>query len=359
MNKLVKITVIIAALGLGVSLALKPEFIELEKIPKLLRKNTTSPELPISQTKGTSKEIEIADSSPLENKDILNILLLGIDRRSKQQTGFNTDTMILLSVNPKDNIALLTSVPRDLWINGNKINSLYSTQGENTLINAFEKVTDLEIDGYIRCDFEDFRWIVDSFGGVPVDVETTFTDPSFPNNTDTGIKTVTFNSGTEKMDGDRALIFARSRKGNNGEGSDLMRAKRQHRVLLGMVDGISQPESRFWPMELPKFYEAVTQRMHTTLKLTDVRYLWDFYKDRDKYKVVSFVVDDKYVYHPGMYPNSEYHAWVFIPREGSFENLHQDIQSMLYSKNSEELSKETSSTNPTVSSSNGEVLTSP
>lgn len=97
-----------------------------------------------------------------------------------------------------------------------------------------------------------------------------------------------------------------------------------------MVEGISQPQSRFWPMDIPKFYEAVTQRMYTTLTIGDVYYLWDFYKDREDYTVKSFVVDGTYVYHPGMYPQSEYHAWVFIPRDPSWSDLHEDIEQMLY-----------------------------
>ncbi len=285
----------------------------------------------LSDIKGeTVKNKEPAEKSNLAKKDLINILLLGVDRRSKQEKAYNTDTMVLLSANPEENVVLLTSVPRDLWINGNKLNALYSVGGEDLLIDAFEEVTGLDLDGYIRCDFEDFRWIVDSFGGVPVDIERSFTDVHFPNDTDTGLRPVNFEAGHEIMNGSRALDFARSRKGTNGEGSDLMRAKRQHLILMGMVDGISQPNSTFWPMDIPKFFEAVTQRMHTTLTITDVKYLWDFYKDRDEYEIISFVVDEKYVYHPGVYPNSSYHAWVFIPREKGFQTLHNDIKKMLF-----------------------------
>jgi len=305
-------------------------------------KETGAEKIKISEISET-ENLEVTKTPTIfENKEILNILLLGIDRRSKSATTYNTDTMILLSVNKESNVVLLTSVPRDLWINGNKINALYSIQGEKVLVDAFEKITGLAIDGYISCDFEDFRWIVDSFGGVPVDIERTFADPTFPNNSDTGILRVTFEKGTEKMAGDRALTFARSRKGNNGEGSDLMRAKRQHKILIGMVNAISQPGSIFWPMDLPKFYEAVTQRMHTTLSLVDITYLWDFYKDRGDYEIISFVVDDKYVYHPGLYPQSTYKAWVFIPREASFETLHNDIQKMLSPETDVEATDDTS-----------------
>ncbi len=267
--------------------------------------------------------------------EVINVLLVGTDtsagRRNRGQGGFNTDTMILVSVDPTTNKVLLTSVPRDLWINGNKLNALYTVYGEETLVDAFEKVTGQTVHGVIRADFDHFMWIVDAFGGVPVNVQRAFTDYNFPNTTDSGPITVTFTQGIETMGGQRALTFARSRKGTNGEGSDLMRAKRQHLILHGMLSAISQPESIFWPMNVDKFYKTVTapSKMHTTLSLADAKYLWDFYKDRDEYTVESFVVDGTYVYHPGMYPQSSYHAWVFIAREPGFANLHIDIKNKL------------------------------
>ncbi|MBI2620708.1 LCP family protein [candidate division WWE3 bacterium] len=277
-------------------------------------------------------------NSPKENTafkdaEILNVLLVGIDRRDKSQTTFNTDVMILVSVNPATNKVLLTSVPRDLWINGNKINALYAVGGPQLLIDAFEQITGQKIQAYVVTDFEDFKWLGDSFGGIPVYVQKTFTDNSFPNNSDTAVLSVTFIEGAETMSGERALTFARSRKGNNGEGSDLMRAKRQHLLLRGLINAVKQPNSKFWPMDIETFYNAAVAptRMTTTLSLSDAKYLWDFYKDKDKYQIESFVVDDRYVYHPGLYPNSAYRAWVFVPKDGALTQLRSDIVDKLSS----------------------------
>ncbi len=266
--------------------------------------------------------------------EVINILLIGTDtsesRRADGQTGFNTDSMVLVSINTRTNKVLLTSVPRDVWINGNKINALYIVFGWDTLRDAYEKITGQKIDGYVKVDFDQFRWLVDAFGGVPVTVEKTFTDTTFPNKTDSGVITASFTQGYEKMNSDRALTFARSRHGDNGEGSDLKRAKRQHLLLQGFVEAVKQPESLFWPMDVSKFYDAITGKsIYTTLKLDDLYYLWDFYKDKDKYSVESLVLDDKYIYHPGMYPDSEYRAWVFISKDPTWGTLHADIKAML------------------------------
>lgn len=292
----------------------------------------------IVKEKDTKDDLQNTESLFAQKKetfgDVINILLLGVDtsegRRSRGQSGFNTDSMIMVSVNTKTNRILLTSVPRDLWINGNKINALYTVYGEDVLVDAYEKITGQTIDGVIRVDFDQFMWVVDSFGGVPVNVETTFMDDTFPDRQDQGVETVTFAQGPETLYGWRALTFARSRHGNNGEGSDLMRAKRQHLLLKGMVNAISQPTSKFWPLDMERLYSAIkTEEIYTTLTLEDCTFLWDFYKDKDKYQIESLVVGADYVYHPGMYPDSEYRAWVFVAKEPGFVNLHQDITAKL------------------------------
>jgi LCP family protein required for cell wall assembly len=292
--------------------------------------NNPPPAQPVAHK---SAEELLKEGSIFYMKPVINVLLIGLDtsqgRRSRGQLGSNTDVLILASVNTKTNRVLLTSVPRDLWVNGNKINALLSVYGWETLKDAFEKISGATVDGYIKLDFDGLKWMVDSFGGVPVNVETDFTDSEFPNNADSGAQTVTFNKGYELLDSERALIFARSRHGNNGEGSDLMRAKRQHLILQGMVQAVKQPNSLFWPMDLPKFFDAVTTHMETSLKLADVYYLWDFYKDRDLYQIESFVIGSDYLYYPGMYPESEYHAWVFLPINNDFSKLQSDIKAKL------------------------------
>jgi len=273
---------------------------------------------PLEKIKKNTRE-QLAEKSIFNQDKIINVLLIGCDigteRISNGQSSFNTDVMILLSMNIETNKVLLTSIPRDLWINGNKLNALYIIYGYETLEDAFEQMTGQEIKGYIKVDFDSFRWLVDSMGGVPINIERSFTDYSFPDNYDTDVTTVSFAQGYEKMNSQRALTFARSRKGTNGEGSDLMRAKRQHLILQGMVEAVKQPQSILWPIEnISEIYEILTQNLETSLTLEDVTYLWDFYRDKDLYTIESFVVGDPYIYHPGMYPASPYHAWVFIPR---------------------------------------------
>jgi LCP family protein required for cell wall assembly len=278
----------------------------------------------------TQKEPEI--KSELEKDKIINILLVGKDigreRKGRGQTGFNTDTIILLSLNPKDNRAVLTSFPRDIWQNNAKINSILVTQGMDSLLDAMSKISGQKITKYITIDFDGIRWLVDAFGGVPVEVRTSFTDNTFPNNSDSDVLSVTFNQGTEVMDGERALTFARSRKGNNGEGSDLMRAKRQHQILKGMTKAVENKNSQFFPFDIKEFYNEVILHTQTNISLDDAIYLYSFYKNLQKYDIQSLALDDRYIFHPGI--SASYGgAWVFVAKDSNFMKLHDDLNKYL------------------------------
>ena len=277
-------------------------------------------------------KIEPTYNSELKNEEIVNILLIGKDigreRKSTGQTGYNTDILILLSINPKDKRASLTSFPRDIWQNGGKINSILATQGMEQLLDAISKISGQKVNKYISIDFDGIRWLVDAFGGVPVEVITSFTDNSFPDLYDTRTMTVNFSQGIEIMNGDRALTFARSRKGNNGEGSDLMRAKRQHQILKGMIKSVENEKSIFFPFDIKEFYTEVILHTETNVSLDDAAYIFSFYKNINDYNIKSLVLDDRYIYHP---ENSAPFggAWVFIAKDFNFSTLHQDLENFL------------------------------
>ena len=190
------------------------------------------------------------------------------------------------------------------------------------------KISGQKITKYITIDFDGIRWLVDAFGGVPVEVRTSFTDNTFPNNSDSDVLSVTFNQGTEVMDGERALTFARSRKGNNGEGSDLMRAKRQHQILKGMTKAVENKNSQFFPFDIKEFYNEVILHTQTNISLDDAIYLYSFYKNLQKYDIQSLALDDRYIFHPGI--SASYGgAWVFVAKDSNFMKLHDDLNKYL------------------------------
>jgi LCP family protein required for cell wall assembly len=281
----------------------------------------------------------------LATKDYINILLLGIDRRSKNEYGYRTDTMILVSINKRDNMVVLTSVPRDLWYANGRINALYLTDGFEGLQEAYEEITGIRPQRYILTDFEDFSWIVDAMGGIDVDVQTSFTDTGYPVDETFEYQTVTFEKGLEKMTGERALIFSRSRKGDYDNG-DWGRMRRQHLLLKSMLSAITNPTSFVCTISLStndntdcelkvdaeviaKSLATVTGgRMTTNLQVQDLVYLWDFYKYRDQYQISSLLMDDDFVYSP---PMSDYGgAWVLAPIGNDYTRFHAALQRQLH-----------------------------
>ncbi len=273
---------------------------------------------PFDQAKKVLKKEEKVETKPM------NILLLGIDRRSRFETSFRSDIMILMAINPLTKKIVLISVPRDLWVSGGRINAVYAQNGWEGMRNAFEKITGLKPDNFVLTDFRDFSWIIDAMNGITVNIEKTFTDSEFPVDATKGYQTVTFTQGVERLTGERALIFSRSRHGNNSEGSDWMRQKRQHLILRGMKDAIIQPGSIFNPMIVEKAFDLVTNgKMDTNLTLNDAKYLWDLYQNRDQYTIESIYMDSNYVYNP---PMSDYGgAWVLIPKNNDYSIFHQVV----------------------------------
>ncbi len=281
---------------------------------------------PFSELKENEEELTDA-GYPLGNP--INIVLLGIDRRSRLELSYRTDIMILLSINPETNNVTLTSLPRDLWYDGQKLNGLYISSGWETFQIAIEQITGYVPERYILTDFKDFSWVVDATGGVPVDIDRSFTDSSYPIDETKGYQTVTFTQGSKTLTGERALVYARSRKGNNGEGSDWARMRRQHKILKGMLEAVMQPQSLFNPMVIEEAFKTITtNRMETNMQLADAKYLWDFYKDKDDYTIDSLYLDYEYLYSP---PLSEYGgAWTIVPLEGNYDRFQTDLYNKLH-----------------------------
>ena len=287
------------------------------------REQAISPISKESNGTASKKPENKSTNSKLEKKERINLVLLGIDRRNKDE-GYRTDIMIVVSIDKARNKAVMVSLPRDLWWNGGRLNATYSAEGWDGLQTAIETVTGIRPEKYILTDFVDFKWIVDSMGGVPVNVETTFTDSQYPVDETFEYQTVTFTQGEEKLSGDRALIFSRSRKGDNDNG-DWGRMKRQHLILKGMLKAVSQPESIFRNMEISKALDMVTKgRMDTNLEVSDATYLWDLHKDWGKYQITSKFMDYEYLFTP---PMSEYGgAWVLAPIGGSYDKFKDDLR---------------------------------
>lgn len=197
------------------------------------------------------RQLVVSDDTPLKGEETgaVNILLLGMGGPGHDGP-FLTDTMIVASINVKTSEVSLVSLPRDFMVRlqgrgYNKVNAAYAyaemdkegSGGEAAIAKA-EEITGLEIPYYAAVDFKGFVKAVDRVGGLDITIDRTFTDAEYPNYNKGYLPPQTFTKGQEHMGGERALIFARSRHGNNGEGSDFARSDRQKKIMLGFKDEV-------------------------------------------------------------------------------------------------------------------------
>jgi LCP family protein required for cell wall assembly len=136
--------------------------------------------------------------------------------------------------------AAMLSIPRDVYIDRpgvftDKINAAYAYGGYDLTRKVVEDLLGIRLTAYALVDFEAFTKIVDSVGGVVIDVRRPVRDESYPT-PDYGVERIDITAGPQLMDGETALRFARSRHDTN----DYSRAQRQQLVLSALRTRISE-----------------------------------------------------------------------------------------------------------------------
>ena len=174
-----------------------------------------------------------------QSKDILNILLIGQDRRENQGRQ-RSDAMILCTVNLEKKTLVLTSFLRDTYVsipswNGkdygnNRLNVNYAIGGMEMLDLCLEENFGVVVDYNVEVDFFSFTKIVDMMGGV--DIELTKNEAGHLN----GVlgKGSYLRGGMNHLNGEQTLSYARIRKLD----SDFGRTDRQRKVLLSLMENV-------------------------------------------------------------------------------------------------------------------------
>lgn len=164
-----------------------------------------------------------------EDQTSTNYLILG-------KHGSLTDTIIVANVNNQTQQIKMVSLPRDLYIENRKINSLYTYYGMNYLVKKIENLTGLKIERYALVDMYAFIDLVDYLGGIDVNLDRPLVDPSYRTFDDNQWGTLNLSAGLHHVNGRQALRIARSRHST----SDFDRAHRQHLIIEGLKDRVSE-----------------------------------------------------------------------------------------------------------------------
>jgi LCP family protein required for cell wall assembly len=191
----------------------------------------------------------------------INIILMGADKRAGETT-WRTDTLIVVSVDTERSIVRLLSIPRDLWVDipghgYDRINTadewgeLAETgSGPDVVKQTVSKTLGIPIQYFFRLDFAGFTKIIDAAGGVDVDVECPLPD-------------IEVTPGVQHMDGETALLYARSRITTN----DFDRARRQRKVLMALW---GKAKSMDILPRLPGLWLAMRGAFETDMPLSQV-----------------------------------------------------------------------------------------
>jgi LCP family protein required for cell wall assembly len=231
----------------------------------------------------------------------LTVLLLGSDYRPAHP-GNRTDAIMVVSLDPTTRRAAAFSIPRDTsnFPMGNgqrfgaKINGLYqhfqsaTGNGGRAMENAVSKAFGIEIDGYVLIGFSGVRQLIGAVGGVDVTLAQAYYDPDYwVTSTHRGWG---LPKGTSHLGPTDALIFARSRHGDN----DFNRARRQQQLVLAALAKVRAGDVT----KLPKLLAIARDTVRTDLPLDHARDLFELVSTTDISKV------ERVVFGPRTYASS-------------------------------------------------------
>lgn len=302
----------------------------------------------------------VSASNLKETDGRTNLMLLGSDRRAEGTVESElTDTLLLVSIGRVEHDVVLISLPRDLWVEDprgakSKINAVYTLNKEDetddisggeAIMQVAGDVLGAPVHYYAIINFELFKEVIDTLGGVEIEVERSFIDYYYPiegmenaPNQEDRYETVAFDKGEQTMDGERALKYVRSRKGTNGENTDFARAERQQRLISAIKEKALSLETLINPVKVKELYEIYSTQIDTNITFQDVQSFYLLSQQVDFDKITSIVLDDRSAADEGglLYAPTESElyggAYVLIPKVGDFSQLHAYVQRYLFSQ---------------------------
>ncbi len=241
---------------------------------------------------------------PLSDNGTINFLLIGSDKRPGGS--FRTDTLLVVILWPQQGQVSMISIPRDLWIyiptvGMQRINTAYQSGelygypggGPGLLRDTISYNLGIRIDHTAMVEFDGFRRIVDTLGGIDVPVSCPYTDwrlidPSYDPNNANNWALYTVQPGLDHMDGDLALWYARSRL----KSSDFDRGRRQQEVLRSIFAQALRTDTL---SRIPQLYADFASAIKTDLGLGDILKLALFAPRLSNANIRSYYIRPPYV----------------------------------------------------------------
>lgn len=239
-----------------------------------------------------AKEMKTEESELLASTKSLTepftVLVLGVDSDSSNgldaNAAFNGDTLMLITFNPKTLNATIFSVPRDMYVpiinsygrnvGYNKINSS-AAYGTASTVNTMENLTGIEIDYFVKVNFRGVIDLVNTLGGIDVDVEA----PDYKyyisqwgegrlcesDENRTYINPVCMNTGMQHLDGRQALAYARNRHGYLE--SDVARNRHQQQIIEAVAKKLMKTSNL---SDFEKLLDTISNNIATNMNTSQI-----------------------------------------------------------------------------------------
>lgn len=284
------------------------------------------------------------------------ILLLGSGDANHDSPDL-TDTILVLSLNHDEESVSMLSVPRDLWIDipghgGSRINRVFQDyQKEYGRSGALEiveesvgRIIKQDIHYYAKVDFKVFKDLVDTVGGIDIEIPNKYCDYEYPDEELVGYDPFCIEKGVHHIDGEMALRLARSRHGVHLDendnimalSSDFDRAGRQQQILMGVKTRVKESGILSSPTGIKELYDTFINNVETNLGFREIWALAGFgVKLKNENLARAVLLDNSetrfgsFLYNP---PRDLYSgASVLRPRGESFEKI-QEFTAMFFSE---------------------------
>ena len=239
-----------------------------------------------------TKEVEGKENNNKKLDKPFTILLMGVDSELENlaNASFNGDSLMLITFNPTTLSSTILSIPRDSYVpiacfpneRKNKITHA-AWYGEQCMIETIQNFTDIHIDYYVKINFKGVVKLVDTLGGVEMDIPYSFCESN--SNREFGKGTIYVDAGLQVLDGEKALAFARNRhswpqycgaKYSNYYSNDFIRGQHQQEVVRALMNKLSEVKSL---NKVSDVLDTISNSMETNMSTSEILSLYNIGKD--------------------------------------------------------------------------------
>lgn len=289
----------------------------------------------------TSYEVENTDKANAVSNITttpFNVLISGSDTRGGFDENGRSDVIMVATVNPKTGTILLTSIPRDFYVETacdaadgcqqGALDKITHTgiHGTNTTKRTVEKLLGIEINYTFKVGFDTVTDIVDAIGGIDVNVE-----PGYECNNFLHAPGLSVHAGVNHLNGEQALGYARERYAYT-EG-DRQRTKNQQQVLMGIVNKVTSPAI---VTNYASIMDSMANTFSTTMSNDEITSLIKYQLNKNpKWKIEQSMVDG--TGDTQMCAELGNAAYVMVPDESTVTKASNKINAVMQGKSADDV----------------------